>query len=531
MRSRSPDRMASKVPAFSDIIYPMFDFSGGLNTKSTPLFLDRNAVYSLKPNQATILDNWLRTASGGLVTRPGREKVNTTAISPSNGDQTVRDFVELIKADGTSSVLVHIGDGLYTLTSAGVVTKIGSLATANTRIHWAIFKEAAYGVDGTNVPVKWDGTSLTQITQLSSSCIAIASFRTRLWALDGVTLRYSTDNNGSNWDEITYPNNAGSLSIPVTKGQAGTGFMPFWDRLLVTTNQQVFQLFGVTPTTFNLSAINFRYGHEASPYGLLAAGNDVYMLNRRGVIGLSVSMAQSETGDVETDYISGNIEPSWQALSRSGFSNVVAVDDSVNNCLIIICPSSGIRNNIAFVADYYLTDPQGRPTWSRYTNFPFASTIQVSSFNNFPEVLFGGYDGFIYRQTTALTDAITSGTQNIQTVLQYVTDLEQPAFIKTWRHMVLFASTQSGSMFLNTTYDFGATVQQQSFTLPALVGDPLVTVFTIGTSAIGSFGYSSKRIAIPGSGRYATFLFTAAIAKRITFGGFVFYAGLRRVSI
>lgn len=517
-----------KAPAYADIIYPVLDFSGGLNTKSTQLFLSRNAAFALRPNQCVLLDNWVRTASGGLTTRPCLDKLNSSAISPPAGDAEIRSITELRTESGTDQVIVTAGNSLYRWTGS-TFTSIGTTLTSNRRFHWTQFRDVLVGVNSVDAPVAWDGTTLSTLsgTFLTNTGTCVISHRGRVWILDGQTLRYSAENTYTDWSTS---NNAGTLRIPTKRGQGGTGILSMWDRLIIWTNGEVFQLFGTSPNTFSLAAINFRYGNEGSPYGPVAAGNDIYFPTKRGVHALSVAFAQSDTGDVQTDYASANIEPSWQDITPANFPNIVGVDATRFNCVIFLCNQTGTTNSQAFVGDYYHRDEKGMPTWSRWTGLAGSSIAEVRSLNAIPETLIGGYDGFVYRLTNDNeVDDTTSSTANVPVQLQYITDLEQPGFDKLFRHLVTFTQAPTGNMNLNSSFDFGARVLTQSFSVAQSIGDVIGTTFIVGTSALGTITYTANRVSIPGAGRFVNLIFSASFARRMTFGGFIVYAGLRRV--
>ena len=155
---------------------------------------------------------------------------------------------------------------------------------------------------------------------------------------------------------------------------------------------------------------------------------------------------------------------------------------------------------------------------------PFSSVFQVTSLNNIPEILFGSYDGYVYRQTTDETD---DGTP-ISFSMQYVTDGGEPGFIKTWRHAIIFARSQTATITINASFDFGDRVL--STVLPLNVGDvdTIGSTFRIGVSALGSIVYTQRKLAIPGHGRHLVLNVSGSTTKQVTIGGFLFFAGLRR---
>lgn len=513
--------IASKIPSYSDILYDVLSFAGGMNTRSSELFLGREGKYALAKNQARLIVNLIRSQSGLLVTRPGRTKLNASAISPAAGDAVVRSIFELRPLNGNDSVLVNVGNGVFKY-GGGTFTSQGTVATNNLRMLWCQFKDRALGINGTDTMVSYDGTTLGTVAAAPTNGVAIASHRNRVWILRGRTLSYSALGDETDW---TTPNNAGSVPVPTTRGKGGTGLISLWDRLIITTHDQVFQLFGTGPADFSMEPINLQYGHSGSPTALLAAGNDVYYCSKRGVHSLGVVFAQSTTGDISYNYASSIVEPTWQQISIGNFSNIVGVHDSLHNLIIFLCNRTGTNNAEAFVGDYYHLDNYGMPTWTLYSNVPFAAVAEVSSITGSPQVLFGSYDGFVYKQT----DDETDDSVPIPTQLIYITDLELPAFSKLMRYMQVFTSGRDTILSGSVVCDFGAINMPFVIDINVTGGDVIGSTFTIGSSVLGVPILKESRVSVPCHGRFVTINMNTSSVHRVTLGGFIIYAGLRRL--
>lgn len=513
--------ISHKIPSYTDILYDVLSFSGGMNSRSSEVFIARDSRFSMQKDQARLISNLVRTQSGLLITRPGRVKLNSSAVAPAAGDAVVRSIFELRPTNGNDSILINIGNGVFKWNGASFVSQ-GTVATNNLRMLWAQFKDKALGINGTDTMVTYDGTTLGTVAGAPVDGAAIASHRNRVWILRGRTLSYSALGDETDW---TTPNNAGSVPVPTTKGKGGTGLISLWDRLIVFTQNQVFQLSGTSPADFAIEPINLQQGHFGSPYAAIAAGNDVYYCNPRGVNSLSITFSQSITGDVSYNYASGLVEPTWQELDAGNFPNIVAVHDALHNQIIFLCNRTGNNNTEAFVADYYHLDAQGMPTWSLYANMPFASAADVSSITGLPQVLFGSYDGFVYKQTDDQTDDGIS----IPTQLIYITDLELPAFSKLWRHMLFFGGGRETTLIGNITYDFGTTTIPFTAELSIGGGDLIGSTWVMGSSILGSAAMKEVRISVPAHGRFATINMTTSSTYRVTIGGFIIYAGVRRL--
>lgn len=515
--------MERKLPSFADIIYPVESFAGGMNSRASELFLSRDHKLALREDQATLMTNWVRTATGALQSRWGRVKVNSSAVAPPAGDAVIRSLYELRAQNGTNRIVMNAGNTVYYLNGT-TWTSLGTVASNNLRMLWTQFNDVVIGINGTDTPVYVDATPTlgTVSGTPPSTGSAIASHRNRVWILVGRTLKYCALGNFNDW---TTPNNAGALPVPTTKGRGGTALFSLWDRLIVFTSDQVFQVVGTGPNNFSLEPINLSYGNELSPYGVLAAGNDIYYGSQRGCHSLGVSFGQSITGDVSYDYVSGSIEPTWQDITPANLANMVGIHDSQKNLLIYLCNRNGTNNNEALVADYYHLDANGNPTWSMYSNMPFACGCEVYSINNTKEVIFGGYDGYVYRQA----DVGTDDGANLDVQMNYVTDLGAPEFSKLWRYLLLFTNGQANATFNGTfTLDFGQDIKTFSLPVISASGGVLGSTFTIGSSVLGTGGYKQTRVSIAGHGRFGTLNLAASINTRITLGGMIFYAGIRR---
>jgi hypothetical protein len=427
---------------------------------------------------------------------------------------------ELRPINGNDSILVNAGNGVFKLIAGAFVSQ-GTVANNNLRMLWCQFKDKALGINGLDTMVTYDGTTLSTVAGAPTDGTSLASHRNRVWMTRGRTLSYSALGDETDW---TTPNNAGSVPIPTTKGRGGTGLISLWDRLIVLSADQAFQLLGTSPADFSMEPVNLQYGHTGSPNAVIAAGNDVYFCNKRGVNSLGVVFAQSTTGDVSYNYATGSVEPTWQQINSGNVTNIVAVHDSLHNQIIFLCNRTGVTNNEAFVGDYYHLDEHNTPTWGMYSNMPFASAAEASSISGYPTVLFGSYDGFVYQQT----DAEDDDGAPISTQLIYVTDLELPVFSKLWRHMVLLGVGQDTVLNGTISYDFG----QESFSFTADLnsdaGDTIGGSFVIGESTLGTPNLKEVRIPIAAHGRFATInMFTSSIHK-VTIGGWIIYAGVRR---
>lgn len=514
------EKIMEMVPDYAQIVHEVFSFAGGVNTRSEQLFLSKDSLFSLHKDQLTIGRNVIRTKNGTLETRPGRVAVNETPVTPASGDAVIRSMFELRRSDGNDKICMNAGNTFYRL-NGSAWTAVGTFTTANLRRSYCQFKEVLLGVDGTNDMCRYDGTTLDAIAAAPKGT-AMASHRGRVWIVHGKTLEGSAFGDETDWSTA---NNWVQLPIPVSKGKGGTALFSLWDRLIIFCEGQVFQLSGTGPSDFQITPLNLTYGNKGSCYAVAPAGNDLYFADDRGYHGLSVTETQSLLGDVSYNYATGNIESDWQQIAAANLPNIFSLHDKNNNLVLVFHSTAGANNDSAWAGDYYHLDQRGMPTWTQYSNMPFACGAEVNSLSGKHELLFGGYDGIVYKQTTSEQDAGV----DIPVNLQYMTDLELPHFDKNLRHLLLFTSTRSGTMQISASFDFGERVISKVIDPTTLQGAVLGSGFVIGESALGGAGFKRNRVALNGHGRFIRVNFNFTSSSRLVIGGFMLIGGVRRL--
>lgn len=508
-----------------DAVLDVMDFSGGLNTRGSNLLLGRGTPYCLRKNQLTELTNMDMLSSGQLITRWGYTKVNASAIVPPLGTQEIQSVFELRQKDGDKYILVNVGNSIYVWNSGtSTFDSLGTVTNINERFHWTQFTDLAIGVSLTNAPVKFNGAVLAALGgSPPSGGTCITAYRNRVMIGKGLSIYYSNDGAPEDW--TTNPG-AGVLPIPSLMSTRVTALIPFYTRLIILTDSEVFELTGSGPSDFAINLVTSVYGNEGTAEGVCISGNDGYWVSTKGVHKLQVTEANANLGYLAEYDASALILPTWLALNSSNLANRVMIDVKQKNQFIVLCSDSATQNTMALVADYYHKDELGRPAWSIYTNFAFSSACEVMSLNSKREVVFGDYNGFVHRYNDCLND---NGVV-IPIAWTYVTDMDLVTWYKTWRHLVMYAKVAQGATLLMTAgYDFGAQAINASVTLSATSGHTLGVDWVLGTDPLGYDSFLTKRIPIPGSGRFGSFRFTGSPANRVTIGGMLFYAGKRRV--
>ena len=520
------------------IRYPVFSFNGGLNTHSSHLLLKRDELFALQPDQCVVLDNLDTIYSGQARTRPASIKLHSAAIAPPLGDNTIRSLFQLNQKNGNRFLLCNAGNSIYLFDWTTLSwSSLGTVTTPNERFVWCQLADLAIGVSPNNAPVKYDGVNLTALGgNPPSSGTAIVSYRNRVYIAKALSLYFSDSGAPNTWTNADAGwIDGGLIPIPAIRGSKCLGLFPFYNRLVVWTDKETLSLLDPSPLTYQYELSNSKYGHQCSAAWPIAAGNDVYFADRRGIHALKTTEAYNTIGDVKEQYSSGVIEPSWIALNAANLPNRSAFDTPTDSQFIVLVGENGANNDTAYVGDYYHVDQVGRPTWARYTNYNFSCGLEViNDVTGVAVVIMAGYNGFVYRQDR--TTAVDDGGLQIPVRLDYLTDIEEPDWVKLWRHIVLWVGppsilyqvsqkflgvdwvlgvdplAQSSQFNLVSSYDFGHFTYTQQI---------LRNVSTDGE-------FAEPRVSITGTGRFVNLSFRYSGTTPITIGGFEIYANLRR---
>lgn len=128
------------------------DFSGGLNV--------RKNIFNLNPNQADIVQNIRFDNEVGTISK--RDK--TVVYGTADATESITGMHRLYLDDGTKKLIVTHGDEIEVGDdTTGTFSSIYTLATGDRRWQWLTWKNIAIGTDGSNYPVKYNGTDITNL--------------------------------------------------------------------------------------------------------------------------------------------------------------------------------------------------------------------------------------------------------------------------------------------------------------------------------------------------------------------------------
>lgn len=135
------------------VVYPLVAFDGGLNNKYAPNII--------ADNQSPDCKNVIFDELGGIETRGGMSKFNTTSVGSFSGDGLFTARYN----DGTEAMVGWWNGTGYRLTGTSTFTTIGSAQsvwTAGSRVDFAMYQNLAFFGNGYSQPYKYNGTEFTR---------------------------------------------------------------------------------------------------------------------------------------------------------------------------------------------------------------------------------------------------------------------------------------------------------------------------------------------------------------------------------
>lgn len=136
------------------VVYPIEALDGGLNNRYAP-----NIVAD---NESPDCLNVIYSELGGVQTRDGMKKFNTTAVGTFAGD----GLFTIRFNDGTEEMNGWWNGSMFKLTGATTFTTVPSaqsVFTAGTRVDMQMYQNLAFFGNGGSIPYKYNGTEFTRM--------------------------------------------------------------------------------------------------------------------------------------------------------------------------------------------------------------------------------------------------------------------------------------------------------------------------------------------------------------------------------
>jgi len=437
------------------------------------------------PSYGTVLVNGGSQTGGSLI-------VDGLTGIPQEGDTFTVAGIDLIYTVLTTATVTGGGATLSispNLASSpadnAVVTWLTANRTATTKNRFAKYRigvtEKIAGVDGTNYPFIYDGTTYTQLNNAPSDVLGaehIVFFKNQMFLAKGDKLTFTSPYTD---DDFNSANGSGIISI----GSKITGIVSFRDQLIIFAEEKIDRLTGNTIADFVLQPITRNMGCVDTDT-IQEVGGDLMFL---GPDGLRLLSATDRIGDFNLAVVSKSIQKEVTDVisANSSFSSVVIKKKSQYRLL-------GYKSTVSATSATGILGTQLAGTEGTYFGWGELRGIKAyvadSDYNLKTEtVVFSNEDGYAYKMESGNS---FDGSSIQATFATPFVPAGDPRVRKAFYKLVLYVEpTGSVDVDVNLKLDFDeiGVIQPNTITLSNLTGVAYFygsSTATYGTSAYGA---------------------------------------------
>lgn len=404
--------------------------------ESTVIAVRNNNVYSSGGSgftQINVSQYGVPKVNGGSQSG-GTLNVDGLTSAPQVGDTFTIASVALvytittkptINADGESAIAISPNlnsspsdDAVITFLTAA---KVNAATNINRFSKYRIgTTEKIAGVDGTNYPFVYDGTTYTPLTGAPDDVLGashIASYKNQLFFAKGDVLTFTAPYTDNDFDA---GNGAGNISV----GSNITGLIAFRDQLIIFSENKIDRLVGNTIADFVLQPVTRNIGCIDSDTIREVAG-DVVFLGPDGIRSLSGS---DKVGDFDLAVISKTIQKEVTDVISSNDSFMSVTIKNKSQYRLLGFNSNIGDSNATGIIGTQLAGPEGSMFgWAETRGFK--AFVADSNYKSKVEtIVFANTNGFIYNMDTTNT---FDGTAIEATFASPFVALSDPEFRKT----------------------------------------------------------------------------------------------------
>ena len=472
------------------------DFSGGKNTR-----VPGNRIAD---NELQDIFNMEYTPTGGLRSRKGRAKYNTTAIGSAG---KITGIFPCKYANGTRKFVVSEGTGLYVDDGAGVFSAIQTGLTSGKYVQMAMLGNLAVFVNGAESPKKYNGTTVSALGgSPPADPTMICSHRNHLFAAGASAnpflISASAVNNPEDW---TTANDSWNGYCGYQDGDPPIGMISFMDTFLyVFKRQAIWRIIG---STGNSSSANVftpervaSLTGSVSQFSIVPVGSDVFFFDIEGV----KSLADTErAAGIEYPNLTFKIQDDINNLNQSKFSQFYAANHKQKSQYWLCVANAGqANNNRVIVLDYALRTPGPMgilfPAVTIFDH-PMSAIALIEETTGADQLYGGDVSGFLWKLDTDDADGTADYSKWFKTK---AFDLGDPARYKNFKY--LFARVkQEGSynLSINWSMDLDNTGGGAYTMSLALLAGAVFDTAVFDTATFDSGVPAKKRILLPAYGR------------------------------
>jgi len=317
--------------------------------------------------------NVVPTLKGLLTGRGGQVKYNNVSLA-----SRITSFHEL-RSGSTRKQLVSYSTKIaeYDSATSEFVDKITGL-TSDKMYQWINFAGKAIGVNATDAPQYWDGSSGGDLADTPPIGVTIANWSNRVW-LGGDTTNVATLsacklNDPTDWTEANA--NSGAISQPIGDSKEPiTGLFGYFNWLLVGKQNTIYKVYGDPATdaaTLNIEPLYSRSKESdnvgfTSKWAITQVGNDVIFLDGFDIRSLR---GIQEFGDVEHNSIIPGFREYLESICAKDYLQNSQFFHYKKEQQIWVSMPTGAATHYVFVLDYKFKHKTGE-----YAVFPMGEIV------------------------------------------------------------------------------------------------------------------------------------------------------------
>ena len=410
--------------------------SGGLNSKSSPVFID--------DSEATDLQNINLDTDGAIAKRNGYTVLNTTLLQDQvDGLGTYR------KVDG-SLFMIAAAAKLYKMDDFdGTWDDITGTTTITTEnpVNFEVFEDTLIATNGQDKVQEWDGTGVATDNDCDTDISLtkakyVEQFKNRLF-LANVTVSGTDYPSRAYFSDITDKDawtTDSFIQIGIDDGEVITGMVHFADRLYFLKDNSIYRV----RSTGDFD-VPFSIEKTFATEGCIAPGS-VQVFN-------NVIMAYSNKGFIlfdgsRSEVISDKIRPTLDGLDRNNIINGKSgVFENLNQYWFSV--ADGDSGDCIIVYDYH------NDAFLLHKGMSFNAMLSILDSSNEERFYAGDFAGYVYRQDQGTDDY----PLNVKTAIDafYQTrnyTFDSYLFTKKAVHVVvLYEYQDNATLNMNYTYD------------------------------------------------------------------------------
>ena len=381
---------------------------------------DTSAPTAVQDGRATDLQNVKLDISKSLQKRFGYSVVGDTLDVGSVGQAADEDECVVTGlyhtrfSSGTERNIATCGSRFSFLNGSDWQTVSGptvvQTAGQNNQFVWTTALDEIIGTNGVDVPIRYNGTSLNQLslTSLSSAnrpsrAKTLAFFKNFLILANttegGVAyptrFRWSHVGSTSTWSDDDY------VDIDALGGQEINCLAELYDNLIVGLTDSLYRIsFVAGADTFQVSKITDDIGciakNSMQSITLTNAQNGLVFLDKDRKVYFFNGVAVQDISTLITQAMAG--------FSTSRLQYAVSADTNTSYYLCLTA-SGGSANNRCLEFQYQIGE------WTRHTQIPTNALAHVLDNNGRDQVYAGSYDAFVYQlDDSSLTNDVATET-------------------------------------------------------------------------------------------------------------------------